>query len=314
MRRLARVARTVMAVGLAVPSLVRAQVTPASPTPTSPAPPPASAPAPPGVYYPAITPQRLTDPPVISVLHFPVENPFGANVEVAALAPPKPVFTEATVAVPFFGAMRVDRAGRVSLARRVRDPIPSLAQDSKKSLDRWVFEPAKKGGQPVDTWASVRVDLAVDVRPPKVDQVTLNPVTPTTQIPTPFEWGSDNAWYDGLKVTPPSDGTIPVEQADVPPNPKKIPWYADSFRGPFSCRLWVRVTAAGKIDKIIPIQVSDPVLIGYLRQQLPTWPIRPAHIKGQVADTWNELSMAGTVSYSIDVKQAVSLRKTIAGE
>ncbi|HEX7252749.1 MAG TPA: hypothetical protein VF376_07715 [Thermoanaerobaculia bacterium] len=261
-----------------------------------------------------MTPQRLTDPPVVSVLHLPADNPFGGNVEVAALAPPKPVFTEATVTVPFFGTMRVDRAGRVSSARRVRDPIPSLAQDSKKSLDRWTFEPAKKGGQPVDTWASVRVDLAVDVRPLKVEQLTLNPITPSTQIPAPFEWGSDNSWYDGLKVTPPSDGTVPVEQTDVPPNPKKIPWSADSFRGPFSCRLWVHVTAAGKIDKVIPIQVSDPVLIGYLRQQLPTWPVRPAHVKGQAADTWNELSMAGTVSYSIEVKQAVSLRKTIAGE
>src|SRR5262245_22686384 len=313
MRRLARVAVAVLAVGSAVPSAVRAQVPPAGPPPAPTTPPPASVPASAGVY-PAVTPQRLTDPPVISVLHLPAENPFGANVEAAALAPPKPVFTEATVTVPFFGAMRVDRAGRVTGARRVRDPIPSLAQDSKKSLDRWAFEPAKKGGQPVDTWASVRVDLAVDVRPPKVEQLTLNPVMPTSQIPPPFEWGSDNAWYEGLKVAPPADGSIPVEQTDMPPNPKKIPWYADSYRGPFSCRLWVRVTAAGKIDKVIPIQVSDPVLISYLRQQLPTWPVRPAHINGHVADTWNELSMAGTVSYSIEVKQAVSLRKTIVGE
>src|SRR5262245_33421365 len=106
MRRLARVALAVLAVGSAIPSAVRAQVTPSAPAPTPSSPPPvvAAAPAPAGVY-PAVTPQRLTDPPVVSVLHLPADNPFGANVEAAALAPPKPVFTEATVTVPFFGAM-----------------------------------------------------------------------------------------------------------------------------------------------------------------------------------------------------------------
>jgi hypothetical protein len=268
----------------------------------------------PGGAVPGVTPIRLSDPPVISVLRLPADNPFGSTVETAALAPLKPTFTEAVVNAPFFGAMRVDRAGRVTQSRRVRDPIPSLAQDSKKSLDRWVFEPARKAGQPVDTWASARVDLAVEVRPPKILQLTMTPILPTSPIPTPFEWGADNAWYENLQVAPLSDGTIPVEQVDTPPNPKKYPWYADSYRGPFSCRLWVKVSAAGKIEKVIPIQVSDPVLIAYMRQQLPNWPIRPARVKGQPAETWNDLSISGTVGYSIDVKQAVSLRKTITGE
>jgi hypothetical protein len=261
-----------------------------------------------------ITPLQLTDPPVISTLRLPADNPFGSNVENPALPPPKPVFTEAVVAAPFFGAIRVDRAGRVTQSRRVRDPIPSLAADSKKSMDRWTFDPARKAGQPVDTWASVRIDLAVMVKPPKIEQITMTPVTPSTPIPAPFEWGSDNAWYDSLKLTPPSDGTIPVEQVDTPPNPKKYPWYADSYRGPFSCRLWIKVNAAGKVEKVIPITASDPVLIAYMRQELPSWPIRPARIKGQPADTWNDLSLAGTVGYSIEVKQTVSLRKTITGE
>jgi hypothetical protein len=277
----------------------------APPAPT----PPAGAPA-----APAITPQKLNDPPVVSILRLPADNPFGANVETPALAPPKPIFTESVVTASFFGAMRVDKAGRVSQSRRVRDPIPSLAQDTKKSLDRWAFEPARKGGQPVETWASARIDLAIEVRPPKVEQLTLTPITPASPIPAPFDWGTDNGWYESLTVTPLSDGTVAVEQVDIPPNPKKYPWYADSHRGPFSCRLWVKVGASGKIEKVIPIQVSDPVLIAYLRQQLPNWPIRPARIKGQPAETWNELTLAGTVGYSIEVKQAVTLRKTLTGE
>ena len=60
--------------------------------------------------------------------------------------------------------------------------------------------------------------------------------------------------------------------------------------------------------------MSDPILIAYMRQELPSWPIRPARVKGQPMETWNDLSLAGTVGYSIDVKQTVSLRKTIVGE
>ncbi len=282
-----------------------AQTPSASPTPAASA---SAAAAPSGS-----APLKLTDAPIVITLKLPADNPFGVSVEAPALLPPKPVFNEFVVSAPLFGAMRVDRAGKVTLSKRARDPIPSLTADTKKSLDRWLFEPARKSGQPVETWAAVRIDLTIQVRPPKLEQITLTPVTPATAIPAPFEWGTDAAWYDGLKAAPPSDGTVAVEQVDTPPNPKKTPWYADSFRGPFSCRLWVKVNAAGRIERVIPIQISDPVLIAYFRHELPSWPVRPARIKGQAADSWNELAMSGTVGYSIDVKQILNLRKTIAG-
>jgi len=277
---------------------------------------PAATPAPPtpGAAASAVpvAPSKLSDAPAVTTLTLPSENPFGATLEAPALPPPKPVFNEFTVVAPFFGAMRVDRAGRVTQSKRVRDPIPSLTPDTKKSLDRWVFEPARKGGQPAETWASVRVELAVEVRPPKLEQITLTPVTPSTPIPTPFEWAQDSAWYESLNAPAPTDGTVLVEQVDAPPNPKKTPWYADSFKGPFSCRLWVKVNAAGHIEKVIPIQVSDPVLISYFRHELPLWPVRPARAKGQPVESWNELAMSGTVGYSIEVKQIQNLRKTIS--
>ena len=290
-----------LAAGILAASPLLAQAPAAAPTPGA-SPSPAA----------AIAPLRLTEPPVVTTLKLPSDNPFGASLEAPPLAPPKPVFTEFVINAPFFGAMRVDRAGRVTQSKRVRDPIPSLQPDTKKSLDRWVFEPARKGGQPAETWASVRVDLAVEVRPPKLEQITLTPLTPASPIPAPFEWAPDAAWYDTLKTSGPSDGTVPIEQVDAPPNPKKTPWYADSYRGPFSCRLWVKVNATGHIEKVIPIQVSDPILIAYFRHELPLWPVRPARAKGQAVDSWNELAMSGNVGYSIEVKQILNLRKTIS--
>jgi len=287
-----------------------AQTTP-GPAP-APASVPAPAPAPAGMAPPpGVTPARITDTHSVTTLTLPTDNPFGTNVEAPAAAPPKPVFNEFVVSVPVFAAMRVDRTGKVTQSRRVRDPIPSLAADTKKSFDRWVFDPARRAGQPVETWSAMRVDLAIAVRAPKIEQITLTPVTPSTPIPVPFQWGSDAAWYENLKAPAPSDGSVPIEQVDIPPAPKKTPWYADSFKGPFSCRLWVKVSAAGKIDKVLPIQVSDPILILYLRHELPNWPLHPARVKGQPADSWNELTMSGTVGYSVEVKQIINLRRTI---
>lgn len=272
----------------------------------SPAPGPTPVPA-------GIAPLRLADPPVLTISRLAAENPFGLVVEAPALIPTKPVFTELVVTAPFFATMRVDRTGKVTQSKRVRDPIPSLSADSKKSLERWTFEPARKSGQPVETWASVRLDLQAEIRPPKIEQITLTPVMPTSAIPVPFEWATDTSWYENLKVTPPSDGTVPLEQVDTPPNPKKTRWDADSYKGPFSCRFWVKVNSSGRIEKVIPIQVSDPILITSMRKTFSSWALRPARVKGQPADSWNDLVMSGQIGYSIEVKQIANLRKTLAG-
>lgn len=260
-----------------------------------------------------VAPQRLSDPPVIPVLRLPSENPFGAVVESPPALPAKPVFPELSLSAPFFAALRLDRAGKVTQSRRVRDPIPSLSADSKKSFERWVFEPARKAGQPVETWTSVRLDLQVEVKPPRIEQIALTPVTPSSPIPTPLEWGNDAAWYENAKAAAPADGAVPLEQVDTPPNPKKTKWDADSYKGPFSCRFWVKVDAAGRIEKAVPLQVSDPVLIGYVRRAIASWTLRPARIKVEPVESWNDLSMNGQISYSVEVKQIANLRKSIAG-
>jgi len=289
-------------------------------TPAPAAAPPAPAPAPP---VPAATPApisaagaaaplRLSDPPSIRVDRLPSENPFGVVAEAPAALPPKPAFTELHLEAPLYAAIRVDRTGKSTGSHRARDPIPSLAAEEKRSFERWTFEPARKGGQPVDTWASYRLDLSIDVRSPKVEQLTLTPVTPTTSIPVPYDWATDQAWYDGVKPPPPpTDGTVPVELLDTLPVPKKTKWDADSFKGPFSVRMWVKVNAAGKADKTIPIQVTDPILLADIRRQIAAWQFRPARVNGQSADSWNELAISGQIGYSAEIKQIQNLRKSL---
>ncbi len=305
---------------------------PATPPPTetpasapaaiaTPAPAPAPPTAAPATPLPSPTPvptgappRRLVDAPAISVSRLTADNPFGVAAEEPPALPAKPPFPEIVVPAQLFATIRVDPTGKVVASKLVRDPIPSLAAESRRSFEqRWAFDPAMRGGQPVETWGSVRMDLLVGVRP-REQQATLTPVTPATPLPAPFEWGDDAKWYDSFKTAPPADGTVPLEQVDTTPNPKKTKWGADSFKGPFSCRFWVRINAAGSIDKMIPIQVSDPVLIPYMRRVATTWPMRPARVKSQPVDSWAEISVSGQLSYSIDVKQINNLRKNLAGQ
>jgi hypothetical protein len=75
--------------------------------------------------------------------------------------------------------------------------------------------------------------------------------------------------------------------------------------------MWVKVNAAGKADKTIPIQVTDPILLADIRRQIAAWQFRPARVNGQSADSWNELAISGQIGYSAEIKQIQNLRKSL---
>jgi hypothetical protein len=304
------------------PGAALAQATPsAAPAPTMVASPPVT-PTPPLALPPTSTPTprprvedapplRITERAASSIGVVPPENPFGAPVESPATLPQKPPLAELILQAPSFVELRVDPNGKVLAVRRVRDPIPSLQAETHKDLARWTFEPARKGAQKVETWAPLRLDLQVEVAPPRIETATLTPITPATALPAPVDWGNDEAWYQNVKVAPPDDGTVPITQVDVPPAPKRTP-FPGSYKGPFSARFWVRVNPAGKVDRVIPIAASDPILIPYFKKGLAGWTLRPARRAGAAAESWNELVLSGQISYSVDIRQLAQLRKPLA--
>lgn len=293
----------------APPPAAMAAPPPAAPPPSAPTPAasPAAAPAP--VIMPAA---RVTDAPVVAVLQAPGENPFGLVAEVPAALPPKSTFTDGVVNGASYVAARIDPTGRVMGVREQRDPIPSLRGDAQKSLARWVFDPARKGSENVETWAAMRLDLEVQIDAPRSVQATLTPVTPATSIPSPLAWLPDDAWLETRKGNPP-DGGLPIESVDSPPLPKKTPWDADSYKGPFSARFWVKVNSAGIVEKAIPLEVSDPILLPYLRRAFSTWAFRSARAGGAAVDSWNELNLSGQIAYKVELKQIASLRRSLFG-
>jgi hypothetical protein len=290
-----------MALAAALPGLAGAQA-----PPVPPAQPPAAA-APAASYG---EPQTINDTDSILLARLPAENPFGAALDAPAVLPVKPVIPKVLMSDEMYLAIRIDAKGKPVSFRKPRDPIPSLAADVQKSVSRWTFDPGKKGGQPVETWTVVKLDLSTEVDPLKMEQVSLSPVTRETPIPTPFEWPAAANWVEAQKAIPPSDETVPFDQVDTPPSPRKTHWSADSYERPITVKLWVRVTTAGKVDRIVPIQVPDPFLIGYLKKGLASWTLRPARAGNASVESWNELAFSGEIDCSIELKQIVSLKKS----
>lgn len=284
----------------------------AEPAPTSSPPAAARTPTPRG--RDDAPPLRVTGTPNVPVALVPSENPFGAQVDAPAALPAKPPFAEAVLQGALFIEARVDASGKPTVVRRPRDPIPSLSAEMQKDLARWTFEPARRGGQKVEAWAPLRLDLQVEMDPPRLEQASLVPVTPATALPTPFEWGTDEGWYQGLDAAPSTtpDGAVPLAQLEAPAAPKRTP-FPDSFRGPFTCRLWVRVAASGRIDRVLPIAASDPILVSYFRKTVTGWTARPARKGTAAVDSWNELTLAGQISYAIEIRQIAQLRKPLPG-
>ena len=316
-----------------VRSAAEGQAPPPAPVPTpqsapapevAPAPAPVAAPAPetappvapvtvPAAPAPAAsTALQIRETPVILVAKLPADNPFGGTAQVPAALPQKLNFVDGAVSVGDYVSVHVDPAGRAMAVRRERDPIPSLSAEELKSLSRWLFSPARKGGQAVETWGAYRIELYIEVRAPKILQMALVSITPSTPIPTPLSWPSDNDWLESRHPSPPTDTTVPIDQVDVAPLPQKTPWSADSFKGPFSVKFWVRVDKSGHIDRAIPLEISDPALLSYFRKSMSTWVMRPAQNDGAPVDSWNELALSGQISFSTDIKQIAALRRPLS--
>ncbi|MEP6993903.1 MAG: hypothetical protein ABI968_05225, partial [Acidobacteriota bacterium] len=208
-------------------------------------------------------------------------------------------------------SVHVDTAGKALAVRRERDPVPSLAAEVLKSLSRWTFTPARRGGQFADTWGAYRLDLYVETHSPKILQMAFLPITATTPIPAPLTWPPDADWLESRHPPPVTDGTVPIEEVDTAPIPLKTPWTADSYKGPFSVKFWVRVDVSGRIDRAIPIEASDPVLMPYFRKSMSAWVLRPAQTNNAPVESWNELTLGGQISYSADIKQIAALRRAI---
>jgi hypothetical protein len=254
---------------------------------------------------------RIVDSPSVSIVKLPTENPYGLPFDTPAALPAKLPFTDSMLTTGFFVSVRVDPAGKAISVRRDRDPIPSLAGETMRTIQRWTITPARRSGQAVETWGAYRLELAVEVDAPKVTQMLLTPVTPQTPLSAPFAWPPEAEWLESRKPGPTPDGTVSILEVDTAPVPQKTPWSADSFKGPFSVKYWIKVDKNGKVERAIPLEVTDPVLLIYFRRAMSGWVLRPAQSKGAPVESWNELSLSGQIGFDDEIRQISALRRAI---
>jgi hypothetical protein len=257
--------------------------------------------------------ERIAEPPAISILTIPDQNPFGKALDAAPTLPHPEMPSGLKTSSALFAALKVDADGNVKTVRLLRNPIRSLTADYLKTLARWRFQPPTRAGQHASAWATVEIDLAVEFKRVSTSRVALTPVLPSDPTPEPFVWGTDTAWIDSQKPVAPIDGSWPVESLDAVPTPRRTPWSADSFKGPFQAAVWIEIASNGRATRMVPIELPDPVLIPYLRSAIARWVFTPGRIKGEPVDAWVRLDLTGQISLDDDLTQVKSIRKTLAG-
>ena len=140
--------------------------------------------------------------------------------------------------------------------------------------------------------------------------LNLTPVARTAPLPAPFDWPNETAWLDARKSATPNDGTVPIVEVDTAPIPQKTPWSADSFKGPFSAKYWIKVDKAGRVEKAIPLEISDPVLLAYFRQAMNGWLLKPAQTgAAAVRDRGTSSPCPERSRTPSDLKQITALRR-----
>jgi hypothetical protein len=144
---------------------------------------------------------------------------------------------------------------------------------------RWTFDPARKDGKAVKTWAAYGLDLVIDLERAVFTSFSVLPVGRNDAIPAVQR---EPAGEEGLLRFPrqPDDadaGVISIEEVDVLPVLRKTPWKLETIRLKSRFSAILQVSPAGAIERVIPTGTSsEPFVLAWVRTQAARWKITPA--------------------------------------
>jgi hypothetical protein len=198
--------------------------------------------------------------------------------------------------------------GRVSEAVPVEPPLKSLAAPLGALVPRWRFAPAKKGGQPVATWATYAIDLAISLEKATFAGFTLealrkdDPLVPTVRDTFGDAWMSRYP-HD---IEPKDPGAVSIEDVEVLPSPEKTPWSFDAARLRARTTALVEVSEQGAVTRFLPTGETEPLLGIWLRQFASKWRFTPALSGGRPVSCW--MALDATLDYTLDSAKKKSER------
>ena len=178
-----------------------------------------------------------------------------------------------------FFALKVDETGKVLEADVVDPPFRGIVPAAAEAALRWTFDPARKDGKAVRTWAAYGLDLVVDLERAVFTSFSADPIGPADPIPSVQR---EPAGDEGLLRFPrqPDDSdaaVISIEDVDFLPGLRKTPWKIEPIRLKSRFSAILQVSPAGAVERVIPTGASsEPFILAWVRTQAARWKITPA--------------------------------------
>jgi hypothetical protein len=200
---------------------------------------------------------------------------------------------------PLVFTVRLGEAGKVVEAVPVEPPLKAFAVPLPALVPRWRFTPAKKGGQPVQTWVTYGIELAVSLEKAVFTAFTLEPVRKDDPLVATVGDTSGDAWMDRYPREPdPKDaGLVSIEDVDVLPSPEKTPWSLDASRTRARVTALVEVSEQGVVSRFLPTGETEPLLGLWLKPYAAKWRFTPATAGGRPVPCW--LALDATLDYTL---------------
>ena len=214
-------------------------------------------------------------------------------------------------------AVKLSENGRAAEAVAVEPPLRAFTTPIPGLIPRWRFEPAKKGGKPVATWATWAVELAVELSKGLFSTFDLKPVGKDEPLPKVVPEVAGDPWLAKFpkSVTPPEPGVVSVEELDAPPELDSNKWSFEPARLRARVTALLEISETGAVSRIVPTgEFDEALLIAWLRKIAAGWRLSPATAGGKPVASW--ASLDATLDYTIasaKKKGERSIQKNLRG-
>ena len=201
---------------------------------------------------------------------------------------------------PLVLAVHLLETGRAAEAVPIEPPLKNLAAPLAALVPRWRFAPAKKGGQPVPTWATYSLDLAISLEKAVFVAFTLEALRKDDPLVPTIRDTSGDVWMARYPhdVEPKDPAAVSIEDVDVLPSPEKTPWSFDAARTRVRTTALVEVSEQGAVTRFLPTGETEPLLGIWLKQVASKWRFTPALSGNRPVSCW--MTLDATLDYTLD--------------
>lgn len=208
--------------------------------------------------------------------------------------------TDLEIRQPLLFTVHLLETGKVAEAFPVEPALRAFANPLAVLVPRWRFTAAKKGGQPVPTWMTYGMELAVSLEKAVFTAFNLEPVRKDDPLVAAVPDTTGDAWMARYprEIDPKDPSAVSIEDVDVLPTPEKTPWSLDASRVRARVTALVEVTEQGAVARFLPTGETEPLLGTWLKRYAAKWRFTPGVSGGRPVPCW--LALDATLDYTLD--------------